>query len=74
MRDMRENETIEKEYRSSKSRSTFVARGTKDRAFLLVTGEAATIGKVKKEVERIRIGGGSFWEVDTLARQLSATY
>lgn len=67
-------ETIEKEYKSSKSHSTFVARGTKDRAFLLVTGEAATIGKVKKEVERIRIGGGSFWEVDTLARQLAATH
>ena len=71
---MSDKETIEKEYKSSKSRSTFVARGTKDRAFLLVTGEAATIGKVKKEVERIRIGGGSFWEVDTLARQLAATH
>lgn len=71
---MSDKETTEKEYKSSKSRSTFVARGTKDRAFLVVNGEAATIGKVKKEVERIRIGGGSFWEVDTLARQLAATY
>lgn len=71
---MSDNETIEKEYKSGKSRSTFVARGTKDRAFLVVNGEAAVIGKVKKEVERIRIGGGSFWEVNTLARQLAATY
>lgn len=74
MRDMSDNETTEKEYKSTKSRSTFVARGTKDRAFLVVNGEAATVGKVVKEVERIRICGGSFWEVDTLAKQLAATY
>ena len=71
---MSDKETIEKEYKSSKSRSTFIARGTKDRAFLVVNGEAATKSKVMKEVERIRIGGGSFWEVDTLAKQLAATY
>ena len=65
---------MEKEHKSKKSRSTFVARGEKDRAFLVVNGEAATIGKVKKEVERIRLGGGSFWEVDATARQLAATY
>lgn len=65
---------MEKEYKSTRSASTFVARGDKERAYLIVHGEAATIGKVKKEVERIRIGGGSFWEVDTLARQLAATY
>lgn len=65
---------MEKEYKSTRSASTFVARGKKERAYLIVNGEAATIGKVKKEVERIRIGGGSFWEVDTTARQLAATY
>lgn len=65
---------MEKEYKSTKSHSTFVARGDKERAYLIVHGEAAAIGKVKKEVERIRIGGGSFWEVNTLARQLAATY
>lgn len=64
----------EKEYRSTKSHSTFIARGEKDRAYLLVTGEAAEKAKVRKEVERIRIGGGSFWEVDALAKQMAATY
>lgn len=65
---------MEKEHKSTRSASTFVARGEKDRAYLIVNGEAATIGKVKKEVERIRLGGGSFWEVDATARQLAATY
>lgn len=65
---------MEKEYRSTKSHSTFVARGEKDRAYLIVNGEAATKAKVMKEVERVRIGGGSFWEVNALAKQLAATY
>ena len=64
----------EKEYRSAKSNSTFVARGEKDRAYLIVTGEASTKAKVMKEVERVRVGGGSFWEVNALAKQLAATY
>lgn len=65
---------MEKEYKSTKSHSTFVARGEKDRAYLIVNGEAATKAKVMKEVERVRIGGGSFWEVNALAKQLAATY
>lgn len=65
---------MEKEYKSTKSHSTFVARGEKDRAYLIVNGEAATKAKVMKEVERVRVGGGSFWEVNALAKQLAATY
>ena len=65
---------MEKEYRSTKSQSKFVARGEKDRAYLIVNGEAATKAKVMKEVERVRVGGGSFWEVNALAKQLAATY
>lgn len=65
---------MEKEYRSTKSHNTFVARGEKDRAYLIVNGEAATKANVKKEVERVRVGGGSFWEVNALAKQLAATY
>lgn len=65
---------ISKEYKSTKSHSTFVARGEKDRAYLIVNGEAATKAKVMKEVERVRVGGGSFWEVNALAKQLAATY
>lgn len=65
---------MEKEYRSTKSHSTFVARGEKERAYLIVNGEAATKAKVMKEVERVRVGGGSFWEVNALAKQLAATY
>jgi hypothetical protein len=65
---------MEKEYKSTRSASTFVARDDKEGVYLIVHGEAATIGKVKKEVERIRLGGASFWEVDATARQLAATY
>ena len=65
---------METEDRSMKSHSTFVARGEKDRAYLIVNGEAATKAKVRKEVERVRVGGGSFWEVNALAKQLAATY
>lgn len=64
----------ENEYKSKKSRSTFVAMVEKDRAYLVVTGEAETKSKVMKEVERIRIGGGTFFEVDSLAKQMAATY
>lgn len=63
---------MEKEYKSSKSRSTFVARGEKDKAFLIVTGEAATIGKVKKAVEQITLARGKeFWFVNATAKQLA---
>ena len=64
----------ENEYKSKKSRSTFVARVENDKVYLVVTGEAETKSKVIKEVERIRFGGGTFFEVDSLAKQMAATY
>ena len=62
------------EYRSEKSRSVFIARGTKLRAFLQVTGEAATNQKCIKEVDRIRRQGATMYEVKMTARQFSKTY
>lgn len=62
------------EYRSQKSDSVYTAVGEKDRAFLHVTGHAATLPKVKRIVDNVRIGGGTFDQVDFIARHLSHTY
>jgi predicted nucleic acid-binding OB-fold protein len=62
------------EHRSKKSDSVYAAVGEKDRAFLKVTGHAATLPKVKRIVDNVRIGGGTFDQVDFIARQLSHTY
>ena len=62
------------EYKSRKSNSVFIASGEKDRAYLIVTGEAATLPKVLKAIERIRREGGDFATVDWEARLLSNTY
>jgi len=62
------------EYRSQKSDSVYTAVGEKERAFLQVTGHAATLPKVKRIVDNVRIGGGTFDQVEFIARQLSHTY
>lgn len=62
------------EYRSEKSDSVYTAIGEKNRAFLQVTGHAATIPKVKRIMYNVRIGGGTFDQVEFIARQLSHTY
>jgi hypothetical protein len=64
----------ETSYRSTKSHSTFVVTGEPRRAYLNVYGEAATNAKVKKEVDRIRISGGTFTDVAFTARELARTY
>lgn len=64
----------EKSYRSTKSHSTFVVRGETERAYLLAYGEAANEQKVLKEIKRIREQGGTFQDVDYVARQMSRTY
>lgn len=61
-------------YKSKKTASQFIARGEPNRAFLIVDGEASTVGKVVKEVERIRVSGADFATVDWTARMLSNTF
>ena len=61
-------------YKSKKTASQFIARGEPNRAFLIVEGEAATVGKVVKEVERIRVSGADFATADWTARMLANTF
>lgn len=61
-------------YKSKKSNSKFIARGEPDRAYLIAEGEASTVGKVVKEVERIRVSGADFATVDWTARMLANTF
>lgn len=61
-------------YKSKKSNSKFIARGEKARAYLIVEGEASTVGKVIKEVERIRKAGADFATADWTARMLANTF
>lgn len=64
----------EKSHKSTKSNSVFTVSGEKDRAYLVVSGEAATKPKVINEIKRIRREGADFATVDWIARQMSATY
>ena len=64
----------ERVYKSKKTASQFIARGEPNRAYLIVTGEAATVGKVVNEVDRIRKQGADFATVDWTARMLSNTF
>lgn len=64
----------EKVFKSLKSKSEFVVSGEKGRAYLTVTGEAATNSKVLKEIDRIRKEGTDFATAEYIARQLSNTY
>ena len=61
-------------YKSKKTASQFIARGEQNRAFLIVEGEAATVGKVVKEVARIRGAGAAFAPADWTARMLANTF
>lgn len=61
-------------YKSKKTASKFIARGEPSRAYLVVEGEAATVGKVMKEVERIRVSGADFATADWTARMLANTF
>lgn len=64
----------EREYRSAKSDSKFIVRGDPGRAYLVVSGEAATNVKVQRECERIRRGGSTFEMACWVAREFARTY
>lgn len=64
----------ERVYKSKKTASQFIARGEPNRAYLIVEGEASTVGKVIKEVERIRKAGADFATADWTARMLANTF
>ena len=59
---------------SEKSNSTYVVSGTKERAYLRVTGDALFNQKVKDEMARIRRGGCDMQTAVWTARMLSKTY
>ena len=61
-------------YKSRKSRSEYTVKGTPTRAFLAVSGEAATNPKVLKQIDDVRKGSYDFATVDWMARQLKETY
>lgn len=61
-------------YKSRKSRSEFTVKGTTTRAYLAVSGEAATNPKVLKQISDVRKGSYDFATVDWMARQLKETY
>lgn len=63
--------TMTQEINGKRTKSTFIAKGTKERAYLIVTGEVSTNRRVLKEIERVRVSGGSFDEVAWTARKLA---
>ena len=62
------------EYKSKKSRSTFIVKGETNRAWLAAEGEAALNFKVRRQIEQVRRGGYDFATVDFMARQLANTF
>ena len=62
------------EIHSKKSNSIFIVSGTKERAYLTVTGEACYKAKVQKDIERIRKSGATWDEAVWTAKMLASTY
>lgn len=62
------------EIKSTRSKTIFTVTGDKSRAYLTVSGEAATNRKVLAEVDRIRRGGSDFASAKWTANQLARTY
>lgn len=61
-------------YKSRKSHSEFSVKGTPTRAYLAVSGDAATNPKVLKQIGDVRKGSYDFATVDWIARQLKEIY
>lgn len=70
----KEGTYMKEEYKSIRSETNYVVDGTKNRAWLRVTGQEAQNPKIKRIVENIRKNGSDFDSVAFIARQLSKTY
>lgn len=61
-------------YKSTKSRTEYTVTEKNGRAHLAVSGEAAAHAKVVKQINEVRLGGGTFEMVCWMARQLAHTF
>lgn len=61
-------------YKSTKSRTEYTVTEKNGRAHLSVSGEASNHAKVMKQINEVRLGGGTFEMVCWMARQLSHTF
>ena len=61
-------------YKSTKSHTEYTVTEKNGRAYLFVTGEAAAHAKVMKQINEVRLGGGTFEMVCWMARQLAHTF
>ncbi len=62
------------EIHSRKSNSIYTVSGTKERAFLTVTGQAYAKAMVQKEITRIRQGGADWDTAVWTANMLASTF
>lgn len=61
-------------YKSTKSRTEYTVTEKNGRAHLAVSGEASNHAKVMKQINEVRLGGGTFEMVCWMARQLAHTF
>ena len=61
-------------FESTKSKSSYIVSGCKERAYIKATGEASTNAKVKAELKRIRTGACDWATAEWTARMISNTY
>ena len=61
-------------YKSTKSHTEYTVTESNGRAYLAVSGEAAANAKVLKQINEVRLGGGTFELVCWMARQLAHTF